>query len=415
MDSLASSSGTLKGLVVLDLTRALSGPFAGFILAGLGATVIKIEQPGVGALERHNPPYVGKSRVGLAREEADDCSFSFLNTGRGKRSVTLDPRSDEGRAVFADLVRRADVVLENYSAGTAARMGIDYSFCQGVNPAIVYCALSGFGAEDRSSRKAMDMVAQAASGVTMLSGDEDDPPVPCGLPLGDLVAPLWSVIGILAALRDRDRTGLGQFVDVSMVGGLASLIAAEPTDLLNQLGIKTRNGRSIRRLTPFGIFRARDGDIAICASRDEWVRALFAAMGQPELASDPRFASRSARVAHGAELDAMIDRWTQTLTVDEIEARLAPSGMPLQKVLGPYEAIADDARIAHGDTVLLRKQVDNLEGSVVGSGIPIRFSRTPRALDTDVRGLGTDNVTVFSTILGYPPSHLAALRERGVI
>src|SRR5689334_5975708 len=306
--------GPLAGLTVLDLTVALAGPFATFLLAGLGARVIKIENPDAPDPCRSNPPYVGRDGVSLGRTRPDDISVSALNRLRGKFGVTLNLKHPDARELFADLLRRADVVVENFSAGTLDRLGVGYGFAKVVNPRVIYCSVSGFGATTATSGtgKAMDTIIQALSGLMMTSGLPADPPIRVGVPVADLLAPVFGVVGLLAALHQRDTTGAGQHVDVSMLGVLTSLVAAEPFDLLEACGVPLRTGRVVPRLTPFGVFESADGYVAICAPTEHFARGVFDVIGHPEFAADPRFATRDARAAHDDEMNAAIEAFTRT-------------------------------------------------------------------------------------------------------
>ena len=250
----------LEGLTVVDLTLALAGPYATFLLAGLGARVIKIENPSHGDPCRTNAPYVGRAGVTIARTHDDDVSASALNRLRGKLGTTLNLKHPQAREIFADLVRRSDVVVENFSAGTMDRLGVGYEFARQVNPRIVFCSLSGFGADkDASGGKAMDTIIQALSGLMMTSGEPADGPVRVGVPVADMVAPLFGVIGILAALQQRERSGTGQHVDVSMLGALTSMVACEPFDLLERCGIRSGPGGWYRASRPSACIRAPTG------------------------------------------------------------------------------------------------------------------------------------------------------------
>ncbi|RYE00556.1 MAG: CoA transferase, partial [Sphingomonadales bacterium] len=222
----AHSPRPLEGLRVIDLTRALAGPYATLLLAGLGAEVIKVEDPKGGDLARENSPYVGRDGVVIERRHEDDISISHLTRARGKRGVALNLKNPKAREIFADLVRTADIVVENFTAGTADRLGVGYAAAREVNPRIIYASLSGFGA-DVHDGKAMDIVIQALSGAMYTSGEHDHPPVRIGIPMADMLAPVFTVIGILSALEQRHRTGVGQHVDVSMLGALTSFVAIE--------------------------------------------------------------------------------------------------------------------------------------------------------------------------------------------
>src|SRR5579864_168356 len=299
----------LAGRIVVDLRTALAGPYATLLLAGLGARVIKVENPAGGDQSRTNSPYVGRDGVKLARADETDVSLALLNRSRGKEAVTLYLKHADAKEVFADLVRGADLVVENFSSGTMDKLGVGYEFARSINPRIVYCSISGFGGDDRSRRKAMDTIIQAMSGLMMVSGEPNDPPVRVGIPLGDLIAPLFGVIGSLAALDQVNRTGCGQRVDVSMLGALTSMVATETFDAVEQLGNPIRSGRMVPRLALFGAYESSDGYVAICAPVDKDAENVFRAMGQPELIRDERFSSRDARVRHQYELNQLVEDW----------------------------------------------------------------------------------------------------------
>ena len=235
-------------MTVLDLTVALAGPFATALLAGLGARVIKIEGPGALDTSRSNAPYLGADGVSLVRRRDDDVSISALNRLRNKLGIRLDLKQAAGRAVYGDLVDQADVVVENFSRGTLDRLGVGFDFVHARNPRVVYGSITGFGHDAPGPSKAMDAIIQALSGVMHVSGTSADPPLRFGLPVADLVAPLFGVIGVLAALQMAQRTGVGQRVDVSMLGALTALMAGEAFDVLEELGIPLRTGRTVPRL-----------------------------------------------------------------------------------------------------------------------------------------------------------------------
>lgn len=407
--------GPLDGVVVLDLTIALAGPYATLLLAGLGATVVKIENPRRGGDQaRTNPPYVGPNGFTLARSTAEDVSAAMLERGRNKLSVTLDLKSPRGKELFGELVRRADVLIENYAAGTADRLGTGYAFCSSLNERIVYTAISGFGAS-QPGKKGMDTIFQALSGLMTVSGNEGDPPIRIGIPFGDMTGPLFAVIGTLAALAQRERTGRGQFVDVSLVGALTSLVATEPFDKLEALGVPIRTGNTVPRLAPFGIFATQDGSVAVCAPTDEMAHAVLGAIGRPELVSDPRFATRDARVVNWVELHATIGAWTAARTTEEALAALDAAGAPAAAVRAPADAVRDPDRLAQGDTAQLVHPTLGPVDDLYGSGLPIRFSEATAGFDRPPPALGEHNDFVFGELVGIDASELARLRDDGVI
>src|SRR4051794_35672382 len=322
----------LEGLRVVDLTRALAGPYATLLLAGLGAQVIKVEEPKGGDLARENSPYVGRDGIVVERRHEDDISVSHLTRARGKYGVALNLKKPEARQVFEDLVRNADIVVENFTAGTADRLGVGYAVARAVNPRIVYCSLSGFGADDLDGGRAMDVIIQALSGAMFTSGEPGEPPVRIGIPIADMLAPVFSVIGILAAIEQRHRTGVGQHVDVSMLGALTSFVAIENWSAMAAAGMPSRTGLTVQRLSPFGVFECADGYVAIVAVHEKLARGLFRAMERPDLGEDERYNSRDARVANAHDLEEMINAWSRTLPTATVVTKLEAQGVPVAPV-----------------------------------------------------------------------------------
>src|SRR5688572_18257151 len=420
MNRLAESnreSGPLSGLTVLDLTLALAGPFATFLLAGLGARVIKIENPASPDHCRENAPFIGRNGVSRGRSAPDDVSAAALNRLRGKYAVTPNLKQPGSREVFADLVRRADVVVENFAPGTLDRLGIGYEFSRARNQRIVYCSISGYGADHSTtgSGKAMDSIVQALSGLMMTSGAPDDPPVRVGVPFADLCAPVFAVVGILAALRQRDVTGLGRHVDVSMLGVLTSLVAAEPFDLLEACGVAQRTGRMVPRLTPFGVYESADGHLAICAPTDQFARGVFAAIGRPELERDPRFATRDARVANKEAVNREIESFTRSRSTAELVPLFEQHGVPAAPVRSPADAVRDPRVLARGETVPLDHPQLGRVADLIGPGVPIRFAGVSSGAARPAPAIGQDNALVYGRWLGYDADTIERLRARGNI
>ena len=412
----SAQSGPLAGLTVIDLTHALAGPFASFLLAGLGACVIKVENPDAPDPCRQNPPYLGPDGVTLCRKGEHDVSVSALNRLRGKYAVTLNLKQPQAREVFSGLLRKADIVVENFSTGTMERLGIDYAFARTINPSVIYCSISGFGAtKTNGSGKAMDSILQALSGLMMTSGSPADPPVRVGVPVADLLAPVFGVIGILAALRQRETTNEGQQVDVSMLGVLTSLVAAEPFDLLEACGLPQRTGRMVPRLTPFGIYESADGHVAICAPTEQFARGVFAAIGRPEFETDPRFATRDARVAHVDELNTHIEAFTRTVPASVLVPLLEKHGVPAAEVRSPAEAVRDPRVRARGETVPLDHPQFGRVADVIGMGVPITFSNAPATPLRPAPSVGQDNELVYGEWLGYGQAGVQQLRANGII
>jgi crotonobetainyl-CoA:carnitine CoA-transferase CaiB-like acyl-CoA transferase len=416
MDKLTPKESPLSDLTVLDLTVALSGPVATLLLAGLGARVIKIENPAGGDTSRDNAPYFGRGGVKLVRERDDDISVTAFNRLRNKLGVTLNLKHPRAREVFADLARKADLVVENFTPGTLDELGVGYEAARRVNPRIVYGSISGFGSDaGPGSPKALDTVIQALSGVMYVSGREDDPPVRVGLTIADLTAALFGVIGTLSAVHQARRTGVGQHVDVSMLGALTSLIAAEAYEAMEKCGEAVRTGPSVQRLAPFGIYPAKDGHLAICAYTDAFAHRLFEVMQRTDLLVGERFRTRDARVRNYRELDVIIGQWTSSENITEAIAKLNFAGIPASEVRDPKAAVHDPRVVAREETVPMVHPKYGPADGIYAMGLPIRFSEATAGFDQPPPGLGEHNQRVYSEILGYDANRIAELRAQGVI
>ncbi|HUG51654.1 MAG TPA: CoA transferase [Terrimesophilobacter sp.] len=407
----------LDGKVVIDLTTALSGPYATLLLAGLGARVIKVENPGTGGdSSRNNSPYVTTNGLSVLRTGPSDMSVSMMLRGRNKQSMTLNMKNPASRQVFFDLVANADIVVENYSAGVTKRLGIDYESVRHLNAALVYTSISGFGAQGgHGTGKAMDTIIQALSGVMMTAGKPDDPPIRFGLPVADLSAPLFAVIGTLAAVLHAERTGEGQHVDVSMLGALTSLVACEPFDAFEKIGLPMRTGDYVPRLAPFGTFASNDGWFAVCGPTDTFAYGVLRAIGQAELASDERFAHRDGRVANAVELHAMIAQWAQHRSTAEVVCALEAEGVPTAPVRSTADAVRDPLVLERREVVGLAHPQYGPVDDLYGAGVPIRMSATPPNLDEPAPGLGENTDEVLGGLLGYDQARIAELRAAGAL
>jgi crotonobetainyl-CoA:carnitine CoA-transferase CaiB-like acyl-CoA transferase len=406
----------LGDITVLDMTVALAGPFATFLLAGLGARVIKVENPANGDTCRENAPYLGEEGASLVRRKAEDVSVSAINRLRNKLGITLNLKHPDSRTVFADLVKKCDVLVENYSRGTLDRLGVGYSWLQEMNPRLIYCSITGYGSEDNlSPAKAMDTIIQAQSGMMYTSGEPQDPPVRIGIPMADLCAPMFGVIGVMAAIHQAQRTGVGQHIDVSMLGALTMMVSVEPFDLLERCGMPQRTGQTLPRLAPFGIYPTRDGFIALCAPTEAMARDFFVAAGHPEMSDDERFATRDARVKNFQELNAFIEHFTRAMTSSQVLARLERAGVPAAEVRDPYAATRDPRVVQRGETMSLRHPKYGAVEDVYGMGMPITFSGSSVGFDQPPPALGEHNDAVYGQILGYSPERIMELRTQKVI
>lgn len=406
----------LAGMRVLDLTVALSGPYASMLLGGLGAEVIRIEAPGGGDIGRSNPPFVGQEGIHFDACGADDLSLTMLNRTRNKKSITLNLKSEKGRELFAKLAQHSDVIIQNMSEGVVDRLGIGYERIRCVNPRIIYASINAFGEPSvYPGLKGMDIIVQALSGVMGATGFADGPPVRAGVPIADLLAPLYAVQGILAACIERGRSGEGQHVEVSMLECLASWLAEEHFDVLDQFDYRIRTGNSHDRLAPFGIFQTVDGHVAIVAVTPPWFKGLTQAMGMPELLEDPRFAERGPRVRNVEALNEIIQTWTRTrASADVIDVLSGTFNVPCAAVRSPLEVLSDPQLRAKKAIVELEHPLYGKIGAV-GMGLPIHFSRSRAEFDEPAPLLGAANRQVYGELLGLSNEEIDGLQAQHIL
>jgi formyl-CoA transferase len=405
----------LDGLVVLDLTRFLAGPYCTLLLAGLGAEVVRVEPPD-GDLYRGHPPFGGPRGTSLVRQTEDDLGLALLHRMRGKKSVTLNLRETAGVDLFRRLVTRADIVVENFLPGTLQAMGLGFAVLQAANPRLVLCSISGFGQTGPyRDWRAFDPVVQAMSGISSVTGYADRPPVRCGASVSDTSAALYAVIGVLAALRARERTGRGDWVDVSMLDGSFFLLP-DVLEFATGGGEPERRGNGHQGTVPFNVYRARDGWITLCAvAPREWL-AVLRAMGRPELASDPRFDPAAvSRRQHREEIDALVQDWVGRRTAEEAVETLQAHHVASGPVRDLHEALDDEQLRAREMVVPLAHPTHGPIPGALGAGMPIKFANHEAAFDEPAPALGAHNAEVYGRLLGLGGDDLDALRAQGVI
>ena len=334
--------GPLAGLVVIDLSRVLAGPYCTMVLADLGARVIKVERPDGGDDARHIGPFI-------ETEDGGRFSAYFASINRGKESIALDLKKPTDRRIFAALLARADVLVENFRPGVMDRLGYGWSALHTRYPRLIYAAVSGFGQTGPfKDRPAYDMVVQAMGGIMSVTGTPGGPPVRVGTSIGDITAGLFATIGILAALRRRAATGRGSFVDVAMLDGQLAILE-------NAIARYAATGRDPEPLgarhpsiTPFAAFRAADGHLVIAAGNDALFARLCAVLGRPELANDPRFRTNADRTAHAEALTALIESALADAPVAEWLTRLEAAGIPCGPIQTVGQAVHHPQTIARG-------------------------------------------------------------------
>jgi crotonobetainyl-CoA:carnitine CoA-transferase CaiB-like acyl-CoA transferase len=406
----------LQGIRVLDLSIALAGPFCTLLLGGLGAEVIKVEQQQEGDRVRTNSPYLGSNGINFSELTNDNISLSHLNRNRNKKGITLNLKAPEGKEIFLKLAERADIIVENFSPGTTERLGIHYSELEKVNPSLIYASISGFGQEGpRKHLRAYDTVIQALSGIMDSTGFLDGPPTRIGVPVADMLSPLYATIGILSALSYREKTGLGQYVDVAMLDSLVSFVAGEHYDIFDQYNINYRTGNYHHRLPLFGVFPAKDGYVTISALTEGEARKLFKAMDLEHVLLDERFCNTGQRVVNAEAVVEIVERWTKSKTVTELLNDLPEHGVICSPVTKAKDVMKDPDLIERKAIVPLLHPLLEKQGDIMGTGMPIKFSRTPAEFDSPAPLLGQHNEEVYCDILGYSRNDIKRLVAQGVI
>lgn len=353
----------LDGILILDLTHVLAGPFCTQSLQDLGATVIKVERPGTGDDTRAFPPFVA----------GESAYFATLNAG--KQSIALDLKAAEDRSVFERLVARADVLVENYRPGVMARLGYGWEVLHGLYPRLVYAAVSGFGQTGPDARKpAYDMVVQARGGVMSITGESGGPPVRVGASIGDIVAGMYLAQGVLAALYQRERTGEGAFIDVAMLDAQLA-IQEHALAIASATGVAPGpTGARHPTITPFATFRAADGFVVIAAGNDAMFGRLCDVLGL-EIAADPRFATNAARCENHALLKRLIEAVTLGHPVAHWLAVLVAAELPTARVQDMVEVLADPQLRARNMVLPVTPQPGG--PAFTAPGNPIKMSTLP--------------------------------------
>jgi len=389
----------LDGLKVLDLTHAYNGPFCTTLLADNGAEVIKIE-PLAGDQVRNWGP--------LDEKSGESGYFAFLN--RNKKGVTLNLKSEEGKQLFYDMAKDADVVVENYRVGVAKKLGIDYETLKKLNPRIIYASGSGFGQYGPlSHRPAYDIVAQAMGGIVNITGFPESPPTKVGPSIADNVTGVHLCLGITMALYNRELTGEGQHIDVSMVDTIFSLLENAIVTTTMTGKIPEREGNIDPAIAPFDIYEANDGYIAIGVGNDKLFEKFCNTIGMPELSQNPLYSTNTLRCEnYKGSLDNIIQGWVGTKSKFYIEKLFEDAGIPCGPVMNMQEAI-DHPHIA------AREMIVDINHPVIGDmriqGCPIKFSRTPGKVDAPAPMLGQHNKEVF----GLTVEQLEDYKKNGIM
>ncbi|MGC8720404.1 MAG: CaiB/BaiF CoA transferase family protein [Thermodesulforhabdaceae bacterium] len=392
----------LEGIRVLDLSRVLAGPYCTMMLGDLGADVIKVEKPGEGDETREWAP-----------PDAAGESAYYLCVNRNKRGITVDMKSEEGREIIRKLAARSDVLIENFKVGTLARMGLGYEDIKKINPGIIYCSITGFGQYGPyKDRPGYDFIIQGMGGIMSITGDPDGPPMKVGVAIVDITAGLFACSSILAALYYREKTGLGQYIDISLLDSVVAWLANVGSNYLISGELPKRYGNAHPNIVPYEPFQAKDGVwIALGVGNDRQWRDFCKMAGLEHLADDPRFATNPQRVIHRKELIPIIAEKIRERTSEEWLAELEKLKIPCGPINTLDKVFADPQVQARGMVV----EVPHPKaGSVKLVASPMKFSLTPCTVERHPPLLGEHTEEVLQE-LGYSREEIERLRAKGVI
>ncbi len=392
--------GPLTGVRVLDLTRVLAGPFTTMLLSDLGAEVVKLEEPGVGDEARRIGPF--KNGV----------STYFISINRGKKGLTLNLKAEAGRRIFLDLLRQADVLVENYRPGVMQKFGLDYATLHPQFPKLVYAACSGFGQTGPyAQRPAYDMIVQGMGGIMSITGELGGSPVRVGVSIGDITAALFTTIGIVAALGHARTTGEGQLVDVAMLDGQVAILENAIMRTLVTGEAPGPLGTRHPSIAPFEAFPAADGQVILAVGTKQWAR-FCEAIQRPDLTDHPHFATNALRAEHVEELREILAAITRqkpaAAWIEEMEAIGIPCGPvnTVDKVIRDPQVLAREMLVQVADPEI---------GSLVVAGLPIKLSATPGAIQGPAPRLGEHTEAVLADWLKLSPEDVVRLRAEGVV
>ena len=394
----------LEDVVVLDLSHALAGPHCSTMLADFGAQVYKLESPDGGDISRAWGAAAGNSG-------AESAYFGSLH--RNKRGLSINLKDPEGKELFMKVAEKADVIIENFRPGALQKLGLGYQAVSARNPGIIYASISGFGQDGPyRERAAMDLILQAESGMISITGEEGGSGVRCGTSIADMAAGMYAAYGIMLALRVKDKTGEGQYIDMSMMEGQLGLLNTMIASYGVDRELPKPMGTAYKALLPYQTLRTKTRDLAIAVGSEKLWKVFCPAIGRPEMLTNPRFADNRLRVTHREELIGIVQEALLTRSYEEWEQIFLKAGIPVGAVNNIGQVVDHPQVKARGS---LMEMNHPRSGPVMMAGPPVRLSRTPGSVRTPAPGLGEHTAEALHDLLGIPAEEVARLAKAGVV
>ncbi|MCX7201574.1 MAG: CaiB/BaiF CoA-transferase family protein [Burkholderiales bacterium] len=394
----------LEDVVVLDLSHALAGPHCSTMLADFGAQVYKLESPDGGDISR---------AWGAAAGNSGAESAYFVSLHRNKRGLSINLKDPEGKELFMKVAEKADVIIENFRPGALQKLGLGYQAVSARNPGIIYASISGFGQDGPyRERAAMDLILQAESGMISITGEEGGSGVRCGTSIADMAAGMYAAYGIMLALRVKDKTGEGQYIDMSMMEGQLGLLNTMIASYGVDRELPKPMGTAYKALLPYQTLRTKTRDLAIAVGSEKLWKVFCPAIGRPEMLTNPRFADNRLRVTHREELIGIVQEALLTRSYEEWEQIFLKAGIPVGAVNNIGQVVDHPQVKARGS---LMEMNHPRSGPVMMAGPPVRLSRTPGSVRTPAPGLGEHTAEALHDLLGIPAEEVARLAKAGVV
>lgn len=393
----------LENIRVLDFGQLVAGPYCAFLLQDLGAEVIKVETPKSGETGRFVPPYTPEG----------EC-YSFIIFNRSKKSVTLNLKDEKGRNIAKELIKKADVLVENFSSGVMDKLGLEYEELRKINPSLIYISLSGFGhTGPRSTQASMDIVAEAMGGFMSVTGFPENPPTRAGIVLGDFLAGIFGATAVLGALYYRERTGEGQHIDISMQDCIWALVSVEHLPGYFLTGkVSKRYGNGHPTMIPYNTYSTKDGYVVLgIANVGQW-QSFLKVIGRADLIGNPKYATTNDRIKCRDEVETMISQWMEVRTKAEVVKELNDIGLSCSPVLTIEDVVHDPQIISRG---MITEVEQLISGKLKVPGSVFKLSKTPGGANSPAPFLGQHNYEVYSDLLGYSEQEITELQNNDVI